>query len=102
MTTASSSRKMRRAAAKEAAKKNPPGPQKTLKQYCTELAQIVGEMQVSMNALYMILLDKEVLTAEEFKQKHKEVLDTLRGIKQPAPVIDSPAVTAAEPAAVTE
>jgi hypothetical protein len=58
------------------ARRIPADRQKLEKDYI-KLAQIVGEMQISLNAIYSALIEKGALTQAEFLIKHREILENL-------------------------
>ncbi|WP_419663827.1 uncharacterized protein Dvar_40510 [Desulfosarcina variabilis str. Montpellier] len=46
----------------------------TLETHCIQLAGLVGEMQVSLNTIYQLLVEKGHMTADEFREKHKGIM----------------------------
>lgn len=46
----------------------------SLKNHCIQLAALVGQMQVSLNTMYQIFIQKEVMTPDEFRKKHREIM----------------------------
>ena len=62
---------------KEKQARRTPANRQQLEENYIRLAQIVGEMQVSVNALYSTLIEKDVLTQAEFLIKHREILKNL-------------------------
>jgi len=77
----SKSRQVRRQEERQAAKKA--NTTWSLEAHCVQLASLVGEMQISLNTMYQLLIEKDHLTAEEFREKHKEIMLAMYPPKKP-------------------
>jgi len=77
------SRQVSRAAARRAAKlkkKSEKPSLKQLEQQCMTMIQIIGDLQVSLNAMLNLIVEKKFVTLEEFQVKRDEVLQSLRQV----------------------